>query len=203
MPEYSEICLSEYFDDTVTDTILEHTKGEEDRLDIGTFATSIAELSEWKVKEQEEITNQVQAERGNKIAELNQQTDSIIRGAVERNKDRLGHVGLILRMILWWPALMALLFAGIGSALSWVIGSWSFVWITLLPIVVKGLEMIFASKFLEKAMLKKYMPKAEAKFDKHIERNLRPAEQPYKETIIQQVKKETSLWVKCQLLVNA
>lgn len=98
---------------------------------------------------------------------------------------------------------MALLFAGIGSALSWVIGSWSFVWITLLPIVVKGLEMIFASKFLEKAMLKKYMPKAEAKFDKHIERNLRPAEQPYKETIIQQVKKETSLWVKCQLLVNA
>lgn len=101
VPEYSEICLSEYFDDTVTDTILEHTKGEEDRLDIGTFATSIAELSEWKAKEQEEITNQVQAERGNKIAELNQQTDSIIRGAVESNKDRLGHVGLILRMILW------------------------------------------------------------------------------------------------------
>ena len=56
VPEYSEICLSEYFDDTVTDAVLEHTKGEEDRLDISTFATSIAELSEWKAKEQEEIT---------------------------------------------------------------------------------------------------------------------------------------------------
>ena len=203
VPEYSEICLSEYFDDTVTDAVLEHTKGEEDRLDISTFATSIAELSEWKAKEQEEITNQVQTERDNKIAELNQQTDNIIRGAVESNKDRLGHVGLILRMILWWPALVALLFAGIGSALSWIIGSWGFVWITLLPIVVKGFEMVFASKFLEKAMLKKYMPKAEAEFDKRIERNLRPAEQPYKETIIQQVKKETSLWMKCQSLVNS
>ena len=99
--------------------------------------------------------------------------------------------------------LVALLFAGIGSALSWIIGSWGFVWITLLPIVVKGFEMVFASKFLEKAMLKKYMPKAEAEFDKRIERNLRPAEQPYKETIIQQVKKETSLWMKCQSLVNS
>ena len=56
---------------------------------------------------------------------------------------------------------------------------------------------------MEKAMLKKYMPKAEAEFDKRIERNLRPAEQPYKETIIQQVKKETSLWMKCQSLVNS
>ena len=56
---------------------------------------------------------------------------------------------------------------------------------------------------MEKAMLKKYMPKAEAEFDKCIERNLRPAEQPYKETIIQQVKKETSLWMKCQSLVNS
>lgn len=145
----------------------------------------------------------MRAERDIKIEELDQQTKRIIRGAVDSNKDRLGCVGLILRMILWWPALVALLFAGIGSALSWVIGSWSFVWITLLPIVVKGVEMIFASKFLEKAMLKKYMPKAEAKFDRHIERNLRPAEQPYKEAIIQQVKKETSLWMKCQSFASS
>ena len=157
VPEYSEICLPAYFDDMVTDTILEHTKGE-DRLDISTFATSIAELSEWKAKEQEEITSRVRAERDNLTAELNQQTDTIIKGAVESNKNRLGNIGLILRMILWWPVLVALLLAGIGSALSWVIGNWSFVWITLLPIVVKGLETIFASKRFEKAMLKKYMP---------------------------------------------
>ncbi len=202
VPEYSEICLPAYFDDMVTDTILEQTKGEEDRLDISTFATSIAELSEWKAKEQEEITSRVRAERDNITAELNQQTDTIIKGAVESNKNRLGNIGLILRMILWWPVLVALLFAGIGSVPSWVIGNWSFVWITLLPIVLKGLETIFASKFFEKAMLKKYLPKAEAKLDKRIERNLRPAEQPYKETIIRQVKEKTLLWVKCQSLLN-
>ena len=61
-------------------------------LDINTFATSIAELSEWKAKEQEEITNQVRAERNKKTAELEQQTESIIRGAVDSNKNRLGHI---------------------------------------------------------------------------------------------------------------
>lgn len=202
-PEYSEICLPAYFDDVVTDTILKHTMGEEDKLDINTFATSIAELSEWKAKEQEEITNQVIAERDEKIAELDRQTESIIRGAVDGNKDNLGFVGLVLRMILWWPVIVALLFAGIGSVLSWAIGNWSVVWIALLPVAAKGLEMLFASKIAEKTMLKWYMPKAEAAFDKHIERNLRQAEQPHKEPIIRQVKEETSLWANCQSILNS
>lgn len=202
-PEYSEICLPAYFDDVVTDTILKHTMGEEEKLDINSFATSIAELSEWKAKEQEEITNQVIAERNKKIAELDRQTESIIRGAVDSNKDNLGFVGLVLRMILWWPVIVALLFAGIGSVLSWAIGNWSVVWITLLPIAAKGLEMLFASKIAEKTMLKWYMPKAEAAFDKRIERNLRQAEQPHKEPIIRQVKEETSLWANCQSILNS
>lgn len=201
-PEYSEICLPAYFDDMVTDSILEHTKGEADKLDINTFATSIAELSEWKAKEQEEITKQVRAERDTKIEELDQQTKRIIRGAVDSNKDRLGCVGLILRMILWWPAIVALLFAGIGSLLSWLIGNWNVAWITLLPIVAKGLEMLFASKIAEKTMLKWYLPKAEATLNKRIEQNLRPAEQPYKETIVLQAKEETPLWVKCQSFLD-
>lgn len=105
-------------------------------------------------------------------------------------------------MILWWPAIVALLFAGIGSVLSWRIGNWSVVWIALLPIAAKGLEMLFASKIAEKTMLKWYMPKAEATFSKRIERNLRQAEQPYKEIIMRQVKEETSLWAKCQSILN-
>lgn len=203
VPEYSEICLPAYFDDMVTDTILKNTRGEEDNLDINTFATSIAELSEWKAKEQEEITNQVRAERNKKTVELEQQTESIIRGAVDSNKNRLGHIGLILRMILGWPVIVTLLFAGIGSILSLVIGNWNIVWIALVPIVVKGLETLFSSKIAEEAILKWYMPKAEANLNKCIERNLRPAERPYKEIIIKQVKEETLLWVKCQSFLNS
>lgn len=202
-PEYSELYLPAYFDDMVTDTILKHTMGKDDKLDINSFATSIAELFEWKAKEQEEITNQVIAERDEKIAELDQQTENIIRGAVDNNKNKLGYVGLILRTILWWPVIVTLLFAGIGSVLSWAIGNWNAVWIALLPIAVKGFEMFGTSTIVEKTMLTWYMPKAEVSFKKRIERNLRPVEQPYKETIIQKTTEETSLWVKCQSLLNA
>lgn len=202
-PEYSNICLPAYFDDTVTDAILERTMGGEDRLDINCFATSIAELSEWKAKEQEEITNQVCAERDEKIAKLDQQTKSIISGAVDSNKNNLGFAGVILRMIFWWPAIMALLFAGIGSVLSWLIGSWNALWIAVLPILVKGIEMLFSSQAFEKRLLKWYMPKADAFFNRRIEKNLRQAETPYKEIIIQQAKAGTTLWVKCQMLLDS
>ena len=203
VPEYSGIPLSAFFEDNVTDALLTKTMGDEEKLNLGSFASSLAELSEWKAREQEEITNRVRAERDEKNAEFDQQTASIIRGAVDSNKGKLGFVGLLLRMILWWPAIVALLFAGIGSVLSWTIGNWSVVWIALLPIAAKGLEMLFASKIAEKTMLKWYIPKAEATFSKRIERNLRQAEQPYKEIIMRQVKEETSLWAKCQSILNS
>lgn len=203
IPEYSGIPLTAFFEDNVTDALLAKTMGDEAKLNLGLFASSLAELSEWKARDQEEITNQVRAERDEKIAELDKQTEGIIRGAVDSNKDNLGYVGWGLRMILWWPVIVALLFAGIGSALSWVMGNWSLIWITLLPVIAKGIEMLFASKIAEKIMLQWYMPKAEAKIEKRIEQNLRPVEQPHKETIIKQVKEETSLWVKCQSLLNA
>ena len=98
---------------------------------------------------------------------------------------------------------MALLFAGIGSVLSWLIGSWNALWIAVLPILVKGIEMLFSSQAFEKRLLKWYMPKADAFFNRRIEKNLRQAETPYKEIIIQQAKAGTTLWVKCQMLLDS
>ena len=74
----------------VTDTILNHTMGDEDKLDINSFASSIAELSEWKAREQEEITSQVIAARDSVSNELKNQTQSIINGAVESGQKLLG-----------------------------------------------------------------------------------------------------------------
>lgn len=203
VPEYSGIPLPSFFEDNVTDAFLEKTMGAEEKFNIGSFASSLAELSEWKARDQEKITNQVREERDQKAAELSKQTKSIVEGAVESNKNRLGYIGIILNMIIWWPAIVTLLFAGVGSVLSWAIGNWDLVWITLLPIAAKGLEMLFASKIVEKAMLKWYFPRAETDFEKRIVRNLRQAELPYKDAIIHQVKENTSLWVKCRSLMES
>ena len=169
---------------------------------LGLFASSLSELSEWKARDQEEITNQIRIERDEVVTELNHQTQRIIQGAVDSNKNRLGFIGVILRMILWWPVIISLLFAGVGSVLSWAIGNWSLVWIALLPIALKGLEVLFASKLVEKAMLKWYIPRAEICFDKRIEQNLRQAEQPHKDSILCRVKEETALWMKCKSLLD-
>lgn len=202
VPEYSEIPLPAFFEDNVTDALLTQIMGDEEKLNLGSFASSLAELSEWKAREQEEITNRVRGERDEKVAELAQQTTSIIQGAIDSNKSKLGFVGIILRTILWWPAIVTLLFAGLGSILSWAIGNWHIIWITLLPIAIKGLEMLFSSKIVEKTILKWYIPKAEANFDKRIEQNLRKAELPYKDEIIRRVKEENALWVKCKSFLD-
>lgn len=118
VPEYSDICLPAYFDDVVTDTILKHTMGEEEKLDINSFATSIAELSEWKAKEQEEITNQVIAERDGVSDELKNQTQSIIDGAVESGRKLLGWRKPALWLVVKWPVTVTVIFSAITAGIS-------------------------------------------------------------------------------------
>lgn len=93
VPEYSAIPLPSYFDDSVTDAFFEKTKGSEDNFNIGTLASSLAELAEWKAKEQEDITNVVKAERDQLTTKLDMQTQSIINDAVTENKKKLGLSG--------------------------------------------------------------------------------------------------------------
>lgn len=59
VPTYSSIKLTEFFDDQVSTSIFHTTKGDEINLNIGTFGTTIEELTEFKVKEQEDISRQI------------------------------------------------------------------------------------------------------------------------------------------------
>lgn len=97
-----------YFDDNVTDKILQNTSGEEDKLDLNVFASSIEELSEWKAKEQEKITNQVITERDNISDKLDKQTHQIIEGAVESCQKILMKQKIGLWLIEKWPITISL-----------------------------------------------------------------------------------------------
>lgn len=202
VPEYSGIPLPSFFEDNVTEALLEKTHGAADKLNIGTFASSIAELSEWKARDQEIIANQVRAERDEKVDELNQQTHCIIDGAVDSNSNKLGLIGIFLNMILWWPAIIALLFTGIGSALTWKTGNWNVFWIVLLPVVFKGIEEVVASNSVARKILTWYLPKAEKSLENRVTKNLRQAERPYQDIILQQVKERSSLWKKCEAILK-
>lgn len=203
-PEYSGICLPSYFDDEVTNAIIEHTGGAEDQLDMGNFAGSIAELAEWKAKEEEEKTLKAEEQTRKAIVErdeysgkLDTQTQTIIDGAVEESTNRLGIIKWALRLILWWPAIITILFAGIASVVSYYIGGWGWFSLLAIPAGLKLLEIALADEFVVKWILKAALPKLEHAFDRRIYNNLHKAELPYKDVIIQRTKEETPLWKKC------
>ena len=202
VPEYSGICLPAYFDDNVTDVILEQTHGAEERLNIGIFVSSIAELTECKAKEEEIKTKQAIAERDIKADELNQQTRDIIEGAVDENKNSPGLAGIWLRIPLWWPVIVTGLFAGISAIASCIFGNMHVCWVILGPIILAVTEEISASDFIKKFILRRTFPKAEVAFEKRIIGKLRKAELPHKDAIIQQAKEQGPLWIKCKKIME-
>lgn len=196
-PEYSGICLPSYFDDEVTNAIIEHTGGAEDQLDMGNFAGSIAELAQWKAKEEEEKTQKAIVERDEYSGKLDIQTQDIIDGAVEENTDRLGIIKWVLKVILWWPAIIGILFAGIASLASYYTGGWKWFWILSIPAGLKLIEAVLSDEFVGKSILRAALPRLEQVFERRIVKKLHKAEMPYKDVIIQRVKEETPLWKKC------
>ena len=93
---------------------------------------------------------------------------------------------------------MTILFAGISALASYYMGDWRLLWFTVVPMVIKLVEVALSNAFVERWILKMALPKLEGYFECRIERNLRKAEIPYKDMIISQVKERTPLWEKCK-----
>ncbi len=149
-PEYSEISLPAFFDDSVTDAILNETSGEIAKLDIGSFANSISELAEWKAKEQEDITKQVEEQLDKATSLYNEQTKIIIDGAIEQNVDKMGFPGVVLKLVFAWPIVATLLFTFVSAIVSKMIENWSLLFMGTIPMIIALVQHIFSSKFIEK-----------------------------------------------------
>lgn len=198
VPQYAELCLPAYFDDTITDTVLEHIMGEDEKLDINNFANSIAELAEWKAKEQEEITKQVKTELSDVSEELKNQTQDIINSAVESGKKMLGWRKAALWLVVRWEFIVTIIFAAVAAGFSLIIGNWHPLWAILIPTIIKVVEVCSASNFIGRPLAGWLFPKIDKSINKLIAKNIRKAELPYKDTIIQQTKEQTKLWVECK-----
>ena len=202
VPEYSGIPLPDFFDDNITEAVLEYTQGQEENLNAGTFASSIAELSEWKAREQEEITNKVKQERDQATAKLDIQTHSIIREAVDNNKDRLGWRGILLKLIFNWKIVVTILFTGIASLSSYLIKNWNLMWLIAVPIFICVMEQLISSNFVAKLLLRHTLPRIEQSFEQNIRRGLRKVEKEYADEIVRLTKDESELIKKAKSIVQ-
>ena len=71
-------------------------------------------------------------------------------------------------------------------------------WAIAFPPFIKIIEIYSASNFIGRPLAKWLLPKIDASISKIISKKLRKAEQPHADTIIQQIKEQTPLWVKCK-----
>lgn len=196
VPAYSNITLAEYFDDIVTDTILEHTDGLEENLNIATFASSIAELADLKAKEEQERTNRANRERDQIKEKYDSQKMDIIEGAVEKNKNKLGIGALWLRLILFWPYVVAAILAAVSGLIFYVSGNWNILSVIGISVLLALVQKLFESNFVTKWIVNATMQKLQIMLEKQIAKNLSKAELPYKVEIIDKIWKENSLLLK-------
>ena len=135
-PSYEKISLPSFFDDNVSDAILETTKGNADALDISTFATTINELIELKAKEQEEQTLQARDERDRAQEELLNHKNIIVSDAIARFTDKLGWRYLVLWFAKNWSFVFAFVFDVVFLILSIVTGTSDFLYAFIPSLVI-------------------------------------------------------------------
>ena len=198
VPEYSDICLPAFFDDNVTDAIFESTQGSEDNLNIGLFATTIAELAEWKARDQEEVTKRVTNERDILNGQYNSQTEDIIEGAVQQCNRVFQKYNRLLWIIHKWPIVTAIVFTGASAIISQFTDNWTSMWSVLVVMVVALIEKITESHFVTKAVLEKVLPWVIDRLYKDADNFLRKVERPYKEKIIEKYCNRNKLFCECK-----
>lgn len=184
VPEYSSIPLPAFFDDCITNAILNETEGDESKLDASTFASSIQELAEWKAKEQEDKLHQTTDELANVSDKYDNQTQSIIDGAIEANKNIRGRSWYLLKLISWWVVLAPILFAGISAVISLLANSWTIYCGALALVVVFIISEFLVKRYINRKLLIYALPSIEKQIKNYIENNLRKSELPYKDEIV-------------------
>lgn len=206
-PEYSDICLSEYFDDNVTDLFLKKNHGKESEFNVGNLASSLYELSEFKAIEEQkrtkEIEKKLRASEKSRVKandELTKQKENIIESAVEANKNNLGFISKwILKFVMNWSIIVGTLFSGLTAIVSVIIQQWSILFVIIIPAVLFIFENYFTSQIIKKKMLTKIYPKIIDSYKKKIKENLREVEKPYEQEIVEKSIKRTDLINKCLL----
>ena len=202
VPEYSQIALSEFFDDELSDTILKKTEGNEAAFDLSTLASSVSELVELKTRDHTKEVSAVKAERDNYIDELERQTQSVINGAVNQWKNKMGTSGFWLWVSLNWNFVFAPFVAVLTAILGSILNTNNVWWIAGVIILLAIAEKLSASRFIARVFLKKSLPAAQEKYKRKILKNLRPIEIEHEDEILSRVFNETTLLQKANKILE-
>lgn len=194
VPEYSEISLPEFFNDDVTDAVLESTNGQEENLNIGTFTSTITELVQLKAKEQEEKTYTAEKQRDDAYFEIQEQKELIISSAVKANSEKLGWLGILITVMVYQSYIISLIIAGLSAYITIITSNCNIIISIIVSMFFASLSGIGSSIWLRKRVLKCFYSKIELMIDKRIKNHLRDSEMQYSNEILLKTKNKIKLW---------
>lgn len=206
VPEYESICLSEYFDDNVTEKILEKTHGDASSFTIGALSETLEEITEYKAAQEQERTKQFQEqlEKANEsLANTNKralkQENDIIESAIIANTNTLGFYSKMkLVSAMYSSEIIGSVFAAITMLLSLLLQNACVLLIVFVPIIVYLIERFFTGQAVRRKIINKVLPQVIKVYEKRIKNNLRKVEVPYEKDIVNDAVEKTELIIKCR-----
>ncbi|MBE7032818.1 MAG: hypothetical protein E7406_01140 [Ruminococcaceae bacterium] len=201
-PEYSSICLAAYFDDKVTDTILNATVGLEENFEIGKLASTIDEVIEFKAREQEKETAKYKQECDVLTKEREVARQKTIDGAVSSHIDHLGIKGFFLWLTLHWDTIFMCVFLIISALASFLDKLITGVLLFVVVLIIQSIEKFALSNWLKKKILNLVLNSTKETYKNKISKNLRGNELNFKDEIISQCIERTKLFKKCEDVLN-
>ena len=200
-PEYSNISLSEFFDDNTTDAIFELTHGRDKDFNLSTLATTLEEKvaleREQHAKEIESINSKHAKEMREKNTELdlqcfalNKLQKDVINAAIDRNIKRISITKIPLFALLYHGIIISTISAIIGIVLNFAIKNWT-PWIGIgVFIALWVVEHFVPSNYFKIRIVNRFLPKLKEKYKKDIKKRLNDAEISYADEIIKGVMKK-------------
>ena len=186
VPEYSAIPLSSYFEDALTDYLLEKISGNEINLNLGNFASSIEEISTLKAKEEEKKTKEVQKQLDEKSEKFNKQSELIIKDAVQQYGNHPAFI-LQLKTLIGFEWLIGIITTIISGVLSVIIKNPIALITIALPVIIFLADKFFTSNYIKKLLFRTFEPKIEDSLKKHVDKKIKDSERIYKDEIVQRI----------------
>lgn len=184
-PEYTNICLSEFFDDRITDSILRKSQGDEDKFNIGVFSSTIEEMMEFhkeKFAEEIEIERSGKADIEHKYSELK---GAILSNAEKSYKKVMPYkwkivAGISLKLDIIIPMIIAVL----STTTSYFYGDSSLLRINILSVLFLLLEKYLTKNYIKKKIISIWYQRAKSEYVLRIMGNITESEKIFESEVI-------------------
>ena len=203
VPQYSDLCLSEFFSDQVAERLFERSNGSESMLTVETLAATMDELVQMRTYDQDEQIRDITGQLYETKAEKNNQTQLIIDGAIEQYSLSLGLLKIPLLTCLNINNVASILITVVSVVIGIATQDLATTAVSIaIAVSVKIAEIWSGSNTLKAWLLKRVYPLVTDMFSTNIRNSLRAAERPYADTIIENTLENTKLLSICRQFVR-